>query len=93
MGCRNSWGANKLLARLRHENGIPTMLLFADAFDDRVASWEHCVDKIERVHARKGDSVMIAAGCDVGSLTAKAVILNDTRRSFSHALHPIVVRS
>jgi hypothetical protein len=53
MGCRNSWGINKLLQRDCEREGIPTMLLFADAFDDRVASWEHCVDKIsEFMHVR-----------------------------------------
>jgi activator of 2-hydroxyglutaryl-CoA dehydratase len=41
----------------------------------------------QRVHARKGDFVMIVAGCDVGSLTTKAVILNNTR-IISHALIP-----
>ncbi|HEY9159510.1 MAG TPA: 2-hydroxyacyl-CoA dehydratase family protein [Desulfomonilia bacterium] len=53
MGCRNSWGVNKLLQRDCEREGIPTMLLFADAFDDRVASWEHCIDKIsEFMHVR-----------------------------------------
>jgi len=53
MGCRNSWGANKLIQRDCEREGIPTMILFADAFDDRVASWEHCVDKIsEFMHVR-----------------------------------------
>ncbi len=53
MGCRNSWGVNKLLQRDCEHEGLPTMLLFADAFDDRVASWEHCIDKIsEFMHVR-----------------------------------------
>jgi hypothetical protein len=53
MGCRNSWGVNKLLQRDCEREGLPTMLLFADAFDDRVASWEHCIDKIsEFMHVR-----------------------------------------
>jgi hypothetical protein len=46
MGCRNSWGMNKLLARDLEKHGIPTILLFADAFDDRVASWEAITDKM-----------------------------------------------
>ena len=46
MGCRNSWGINKLLQRDCEREGIPTMLLFADAFDDRVASWESIMDKL-----------------------------------------------
>ena len=53
MGCRNSYGANKLIQRDAERFGLPTMLLFADAFDDRVASWEFCVDKIsEFMHVR-----------------------------------------
>ncbi|PKN85514.1 MAG: 2-hydroxyacyl-CoA dehydratase [Deltaproteobacteria bacterium HGW-Deltaproteobacteria-1] len=53
MGCRNSYGANKLIQRDAERFGLPTLLLFADAFDDRVASWEFCVDKIsEFMHVR-----------------------------------------
>jgi benzoyl-CoA reductase/2-hydroxyglutaryl-CoA dehydratase subunit BcrC/BadD/HgdB len=53
MGCRNTWGINKLLQRDAERNGLPTMLLFADAFDDRVASWESCVEKLsEFMHVR-----------------------------------------
>jgi hypothetical protein len=46
MGCRNSWGMNKLLARDLERAGIPAVILFADAFDDRVASWDAITDKI-----------------------------------------------
>jgi len=46
MGCRNSWGMNKLLARDLEHQGIPTIILYADAFDDRVASWESIKDKM-----------------------------------------------
>jgi hypothetical protein len=46
MGCRNSWGMNKLLARDLEKEGIPTIILYADAFDDRVASWEAIMDKM-----------------------------------------------
>ncbi|MBW2636028.1 MAG: 2-hydroxyacyl-CoA dehydratase [Deltaproteobacteria bacterium] len=45
-GCRNSWGMNKLLARDLERHEIPTIILFADAFDDRVASWEAITDKL-----------------------------------------------
>ena len=47
MGCRNSWGVNKLLARDLEREGVPTVILFADAFDDRVQSWESVIDKME----------------------------------------------
>ncbi|HPI93030.1 MAG TPA: 2-hydroxyacyl-CoA dehydratase family protein [Deltaproteobacteria bacterium] len=46
MGCRNSWGMNKLLARDLEHRGVPTIILFADAFDDRVASWEAITDRM-----------------------------------------------
>jgi hypothetical protein len=53
MGCRNSYGANKLIERDAERSGLPTLLLFADAFDDRVASWKFCQDKIsEFMHVR-----------------------------------------
>lgn len=54
MGCRNSWGINKLLQRDAERMGLPTMLLFADAFDDRVASWESCVEKISEFMQVRG---------------------------------------
>jgi len=54
MGCRNSWGINKLIQRDAERAGMPTMLLFADAFDDRVASWESCVDKISEFMQVRG---------------------------------------
>jgi hypothetical protein len=40
MGCRNSWGVNKLLQRDMEKLGFPTLLIFADVFDPRVASWD-----------------------------------------------------
>lgn len=54
MGCRNSWGINKLIQRDAERMGLPTMLLFADAFDDRVASWESCVEKISEFMQVRG---------------------------------------
>ncbi|HON38882.1 MAG: 2-hydroxyacyl-CoA dehydratase [Desulfomonilia bacterium] len=47
MGCRNSWGVNKLLARDLEREGVPAVILFADAFDDRVQSWESVIDKMD----------------------------------------------
>lgn len=46
MGCRNTWGMNKLLSRDLERRGIPTIILYADAFDDRVASWEAIAEKL-----------------------------------------------
>jgi len=47
MGCRNSWGMNKLLVRDLEREGVPAVILFADAFDDRVASWSTVTDKLQ----------------------------------------------
>jgi hypothetical protein len=40
MGCRNSWGVNKLMQRDMEKMGFPTLLIFTDVFDPRVASWD-----------------------------------------------------
>jgi hypothetical protein len=47
MGCRNTWGMVKLLARDLENRGIPTLVLYVDAFDDRIASWEAMTDKMD----------------------------------------------
>ena len=39
-GCRNTWGMVKLLARDTEKAGYPTYIMYADAFDERVQSWE-----------------------------------------------------
>ncbi|MGB5218906.1 MAG: 2-hydroxyacyl-CoA dehydratase family protein [Smithella sp.] len=39
-GCRNTWGMVKLLARDTEKAGFPTYIMYADAFDARVQSWE-----------------------------------------------------
>ncbi|MFZ3156184.1 MAG: 2-hydroxyacyl-CoA dehydratase family protein [Smithella sp.] len=39
-GCRNTWGMVKLLARDTEKTGYPTYIMYADAFDVRVQSWE-----------------------------------------------------
>ena len=39
-GCRNTWGMVKLLARDTEKAGFPTYIMYADAFDERVQSWE-----------------------------------------------------
>jgi len=46
MGCRNTWGMVKLLERDLEKMGIPTLVVYADAFDDRIASWEAVTDKM-----------------------------------------------
>ncbi|MCP4137909.1 MAG: 2-hydroxyacyl-CoA dehydratase [bacterium] len=39
-GCRNTWGMVKMFARDTEKQGYPTYIMYADAFDDRVESWE-----------------------------------------------------
>ncbi|MCU0847511.1 MAG: 2-hydroxyacyl-CoA dehydratase family protein [Spirochaetes bacterium] len=39
-GCRNTWGMVKLFARDTEKAGFPTYIMYADAFDARVQSWE-----------------------------------------------------
>jgi hypothetical protein len=39
-GCRNTWGMVKLLARDTEAAGYPTYIMYSDAFDERVQSWE-----------------------------------------------------
>ncbi|TFH41925.1 MAG: 2-hydroxyacyl-CoA dehydratase [Chrysiogenales bacterium] len=44
-GCRNTWGMVKLLARDTEKAGFPTYIMYADAFDERVQSWETTKDR------------------------------------------------
>ncbi|MCX8123484.1 MAG: 2-hydroxyacyl-CoA dehydratase family protein [Spirochaetes bacterium] len=46
-GCRNTWGMVKLLAQDTEKAGFPTHIMYADAFDDRVQSWESTRDRFE----------------------------------------------
>ena len=46
-GCRNTWGMVKLLARDTEKAGFPTHIINADAFDDRVQSWEATRERFE----------------------------------------------
>ncbi len=46
-GCRNTWGMVKLMAKDMEKAGYPTLVINADAFDDRVESWEQTRHRIE----------------------------------------------
>ncbi len=46
-GCRNTWGMVKLLAQDTEKAGFPTHIMYADAFDDRVQSWQSTRDRFE----------------------------------------------
>jgi hypothetical protein len=53
IGCRNTWGMVKSYARDLERQGIPTLVMYADAFDDRVQSWEAVTEKMsEFIHLR-----------------------------------------
>ncbi|HPD22348.1 MAG TPA: 2-hydroxyacyl-CoA dehydratase family protein [Deltaproteobacteria bacterium] len=47
IGCRNTWGMVKPYARDLERAGIPALILYADAFDDRVQSWDAVIDKMQ----------------------------------------------
>lgn len=53
-GCRNTWGMVKLLARDTEKMGFPTHIMYADAFDDRVESWEATSDRLDEFFSVRG---------------------------------------
>jgi hypothetical protein len=53
-GCRNTWGMVKLLARDTEKAGFPTHIMYADAFDERVQSWEATRERFEEFVAVRG---------------------------------------
>lgn len=53
-GCRNTWGMVKLLARDTEAAGFPTYIMYSDAFDERVQSWEATEERfLEFLKVRK----------------------------------------
>lgn len=46
-GCRNTWGMVKPFAREVERNGYPVHIMYADAFDDRVESWEATRERLD----------------------------------------------
>ncbi|MFZ5595390.1 MAG: 2-hydroxyacyl-CoA dehydratase subunit D [Bacillota bacterium] len=46
-GCRNTWGMVKVLAQDTEKRGYPTHIMYSDAFDDRVESWETTSARLE----------------------------------------------
>ena len=46
-GCRNTWSNVKLIAKDLENNGFPTHIMYADAFDDRVESWEATSERLD----------------------------------------------
>ncbi len=53
-GCRNTWGMVKPFARDLEKLGYPTHILYDDAFDDRVESWENTKERLEEFFSVRG---------------------------------------
>ncbi|MFP4039098.1 MAG: 2-hydroxyacyl-CoA dehydratase subunit D [Desulfosudaceae bacterium] len=53
-GCRNTWGMVKPFARDMEKHGYPTHILYDDAFDDRVESWEATRERLDEFFTVRG---------------------------------------
>ena len=53
-GCRNTWGMVKPFARETEANGFPTHIMYDDAFDDRVESWEATAERLDEFFQVRG---------------------------------------
>ena len=47
MGCRNTWGSVKLIAKDTERAGYPTIILYGDSFDDRVEPADTMINKLD----------------------------------------------
>jgi len=53
-GCRNTWGMVKPFARDMEKQGFPTHIMYDDAFDDRVESWEATRERLDEFFHVRG---------------------------------------
>jgi benzoyl-CoA reductase/2-hydroxyglutaryl-CoA dehydratase subunit BcrC/BadD/HgdB len=53
-GCRNTWANVKLIARDLENAGYPTHIMYGDAFDERVESWEASAARLEEFFTVRG---------------------------------------
>ena len=53
-GCRNTWANVKLIARDLEKHGYPTHIMYDDAFDDRVESWDATRERLEEFFTIRG---------------------------------------
>ena len=53
-GCRNTWGMVKPFAREIEKHGLPVHLMYSDAFDDRVESWEATAGRLDEFFKVRG---------------------------------------
>ena len=53
-GCRNTWGMVKPFAMELEKQGYPTLIMNADAFDERVESWEATRERLDEFFNVRG---------------------------------------
>jgi len=53
-GCRNTWGMVKPFARDVEKHGYPVHIMYDDAFDDRVESWEATKERLDEFFHIRG---------------------------------------
>jgi benzoyl-CoA reductase/2-hydroxyglutaryl-CoA dehydratase subunit BcrC/BadD/HgdB len=53
-GCRNTWGMVKPFTRDIEKNGYPIHIMYDDAFDDRVESWEATRERLDEFFHIRG---------------------------------------
>ncbi|MBF0101191.1 MAG: 2-hydroxyacyl-CoA dehydratase [Desulfobacterales bacterium] len=53
-GCRNTWSNVKLIANDLEKHGFPTHIMYGDAFDERVESWEITSTRLEEFFTIRG---------------------------------------
>ncbi len=53
-GCRNTWGMVRPFAREVESQGFPTHIMYGDAFDDRVESWEATAERLDEFFKVRG---------------------------------------
>lgn len=53
-GCRNTWANVKLIARDLEKHGYPVHIMYDDAFDDRVESWDATSERLQEFFQVRG---------------------------------------
>lgn len=53
-GCRNTWGMVKPFAKETEAQGYPTHIMYDDAFDDRVESWQATAARLDEFFKVRG---------------------------------------
>ena len=76
-GCRQSCGGEYVIRDMMRKKGVPMLVLDGDGADSRNYSKEQTRLEAGGLPGDAGGKAMITAGVDIGSLTAKAVVLGD----------------